>query len=86
MVKDIFFDATNGRRSADNYFQGQLVLDSLKYFYYRPYFERIYKEWKDGVKSSRSIMQHIYLELYQRGYFDNKAREVAMAIKKVLLD
>lgn len=84
MVKDIFFDATAGRRTADNFLEGQLVLSSLQYFYYRPYFERIYGEWLSGAKSARAIMSSVSSDLYERGPFNERAREVALAIDKVM--
>lgn len=85
MVKDIFFDATKGIRTVDNYMDGQIVLNSLQSFYYRFYFERIYKEWQDGTSSARSLLHHIYLDLRQRGAFNDHAREVADALRTFIL-
>lgn len=84
MVKDIFFDATKGRRSADNFLEGQLVLSSLQFFYYRFYFERIYGEWLNGEKSSRAIMHAISSDLHDRAPYSDRAGEVARAIDKVM--
>ena len=84
MVKDIFFDATTGRRTYDNYRYDMLVIDGLKSFYYRWYFEQLYQEWLKGKKTSSQIMERIYQDLLIRGRFNDHAREVAMAIKKVM--
>ena len=84
MVKEIFFDATTGRRTYDNYPYDMLVIDGLKSFYYRCYFEQVYQEWLEGKKTARQMMERIYQDLLIRGRFNDHAREVAMAIKKVM--
>ena len=84
MFKEIFFDATTGRRSADNYLDGMTAIDHIAAFYYRSYFERVYREWKSGQRESRVIIEDIYHDLRQRGRFHGLSREVADAISNVL--
>lgn len=84
MVKEIFFDATRGQRTRENFVDGMLVIDSLHCFYYRTYFEDIYAKWQNGEKTSRQIMVKIANDLQARGYYNDRARLVARAIDHVM--
>lgn len=59
MVKEIFFDATNGKRTADNFVDGMTVIERLRYYFYRSYFDELYAAWLAGNKTSKQIMSQI---------------------------
>ena len=82
MVKEMFLDATNGRRTAENYPCGMLVIENVGRFYYRAYFEMQYEEWLAGRKSSRQIFLEIARSIRMGSKF---AREVSDAIYKIIL-
>ena len=56
MVKEIFFDATKGKRTSENFVDGMTVIERLRYHFYRSYFEAAYSAWIDGNKNSKQIM------------------------------
>ena len=85
MVKAILFDATAGRRTADNYLEGMTVIDSMQTFFYRAYFENLYQRWADGKMDARRIVLEWYASLHGRGRLgDNRAAIVADAINTLL--
>lgn len=59
MVKEIFFDATNGKRTSENFVDGMTVIERLRYYFYRSYFEEAYSAWLAGNKTSKQIMAQI---------------------------
>lgn len=84
MVKEIFFAATEGRRSADNFLEGSIVLDHVGYFYYRSWWERKYDAFTSGKETARVIMGEIARDLRLRGLDFPRCREVAKCIEKVM--
>ena len=59
MVREIFFDATNGKRTSENFVDGMTVIERLRYYFYRSYFEEAYSAWLAGSKISKQIMSQI---------------------------
>lgn len=59
MVKEIFFDATKGKRTLENFVDGMTVIERLRYYFYRSYFEEAYSAWLAGNKTSKQIMAQI---------------------------
>ena len=59
MVREIFFDATNGKRTSENFVDGMTVIERLRYYFYRSYFEEAYSAWLAGNKTSKQIMAQI---------------------------
>ena len=59
MVKEIFFDATKGKRTLENFVDGMTVIERLRYYFYRSYFEEAYSAWLTGNKTSKQIMAQI---------------------------
>lgn len=84
MVKELFFAATSGRRTTDNFLDGTIVLEGLGYFYYRWWWEQKYQAVMDGKETPRAIMCGISRELRLRGLYNARAKEISKALDKVL--
>ena len=83
MVKAIVFAATMGRRTADNYADGMLVIDSLHRFYYRQYFLNAYARFLDGG-APREELRSIYRNLRSRCLDEPRCKPVADALYNLL--
>lgn len=83
MVKEMFFDLTQGKRTRENWIDGQFVIDNLQRFYYRSYFVDRYNEWLAGKKTSREIFRDLANALATRMYNDD-ARRAARIIRGFL--
>ena len=59
MVREIFFDATKGKRTSENFADVMMVIERLGYYFYRSYFDELYTAWLAGDKTSKQIMYQI---------------------------
>lgn len=83
MVKALVFAATMGRRTAENYAAGMLVIDSLHRFYYRQYFLNAYARFLEGG-DPREELRAIYRGLRERTPFEPRCAAVADALYTLL--
>lgn len=63
MFKEIFFDATEGKRSNDNYVDGMTLIDCLPTKLDKTYLSMVYNQYINGEKSSRQILSRLGSDL-----------------------
>ena len=83
MFKEIFFDATNGKRTKENFVDGMYLIDVFPTMFSKSYIEGMYNDWSKGEKSAKRILCDV--GFYMRIYGTKAYKEVGRIIGKFFL-
>lgn len=64
LVKDIFFEATNGKRNANNYVDGMWLIETIAANNYKWAIEKWWEELVEGKRDAKSILDSMVDSTY----------------------
>lgn len=87
MFKEIFFDATNGKRNSGNFVDGMTLIDCLPAKLSKEYLVVIYNQYINGQRSSRVILSRLASTLRACGtpiykYYGDMIERVLISTRK----
>ena len=83
MFKEIFFDATEGKRSNENFVDGMTLIDCLPNYLSKEYMTHIYNEFINEEKCSRHILSNVASNM--RWYGNNTQMQLGRMLDKFLM-